>query len=80
MARAVRWRFWVESVLSSEAVVLLAVTLTSRDWIEVVFGVDPDGRSRALEWVIVVAVVAVALTAAAAARYEWRRAAVRNVT
>lgn len=55
--------------------VLLAVTLIWKDWIEIVFRVDPDRGSGALEWVIVGACAAITLLLGAAAGYEWRRAA-----
>jgi hypothetical protein len=41
--RAVRNRFWVETALGSVAGILAVVTVFSREWIEMLFGVDPDG-------------------------------------
>ena len=40
--RAVRWRFWVELAVAVVSVFLVLLTLVWRDWIEEVFGVDPD--------------------------------------
>jgi hypothetical protein len=51
------------------------LTLFWRDWIEVVFGVDPDGRSGALEFVIAAALLLGAAASAVLARAEWRRVA-----
>ncbi len=65
--------FWIEILTGSMAVVICAVTLVWRDWIETIFGVDPDQHSGSLEWIIVAASAAVALTLAAFARKEWRR-------
>ena len=42
-------------------------------WIEIVFGVDPDGGDGSLEWFIVAALALVAVIFAAMARVEWRR-------
>jgi hypothetical protein len=75
MRRALRRRFWVESVAAVFSMVVFVLTLLRRDWIEVVFGVDPDRGSGALEWLIVVTSVVVTVALMAAARYEWRRAA-----
>lgn len=75
MRRALRRRFWVESVAAVFSMVVFVLTLLRRDWIEVAFGVDPDRGSGALEWLIVVTSVVVTVALMAAARYEWRRAA-----
>jgi hypothetical protein len=43
------------------------------DWIELVFGVDPDSGSGLLEWLIVLVAFTVLLGASTLARREWRR-------
>jgi O-antigen/teichoic acid export membrane protein len=73
--RATRRRYWFELVLAVLAGALAVLTLISREWIEVVFGVDPDQGSGALEWLIVLAAVAVALASGCAALLERRRPA-----
>ena len=66
--------FWIESIVASVTGVLAIVTIFWRDWIEAVFGVDPDHGNGSAEWLVVavLAVVTVALTAGA--RREWLRA------
>jgi len=70
----VRGRFWVEAVTGVIGIVLLALTLVSPQWIEIVFGVDPDEGSGALELAISVAFLAIAVTSALLARSELKRA------
>src|SRR5712691_7859418 len=45
----------------------------SREWIEAVFNVDPDGGDGSLERLIVVALAMVTVVFAVLARLEWRR-------
>jgi len=63
-------RFWIESVLAAMSASVLVVTLYWKDWIEAIFGVDPDRQSGALEWAITLALaaMAVAFTVLAASR------------
>jgi hypothetical protein len=73
MNRSVRVRFWVEATLATMTGVLFVVTVVSREWIEAIFGVDPDGGDGSLE----IAILAILLVASVAfsvfARAEWRR-------
>jgi hypothetical protein len=70
----VRARFWLEAILSVLTTGLFVLTLVSRDWIERVFHVEPDGGSGALEWLIVAVLLVVSIALIVAARTEWRRA------
>jgi hypothetical protein len=73
MRNALRWRFWFEAVMATVTSILFVFTLMQRDWIEIVFGVDPDSRSGALEWLIVGTLLIVTVTLFILASYEWRR-------
>ena len=66
-------RFWVETALATISSIMAVVTLVTRDWIEVVFGVDRDHGNGALEWALVVGLALVAVTLGLMARLEWRR-------
>ncbi|MFD8411633.1 ABC transporter permease [Streptomyces sp. HUAS TT3] len=70
----VRPRFWAEVVLGGLAALLFLATLIRRDWIELLFGVEPDAGSGALEWLIVGVTALVTVLCAVGARTEWRRA------
>ena len=67
-----RARFWIEAGLAVVSVLLLLTTLISREWIEVVFGVDPDHGSGSLEWLVVGGVALAAVVFSVIARVEWR--------
>jgi len=74
MRNALRWRFWLETGLAIVTSILFVITVVQRDWIEIVFGVDPDNRSGALEWLIVAVLLVVTVTLFTLASYEWRKA------
>lgn len=42
-------------------------------WVEAVFGADPDAGSGAAEWLVVVGAAAAALSATVPARRGWQR-------
>lgn len=63
----------VEASLSILAFALAMVTLFRRDWIEVVFHVDPDHHSGALEWVIIGSLLAISLMNSFLVRGYWRK-------
>ena len=75
VGRGLSGRFWVEAELGLAGTVFAVLTLAWRDWIEIVFKVDPDHHSGSLEWIIVAIAVAVTVITFAAARIEWRKAA-----
>jgi len=54
---------------------LTLLTLVVPDWIEVVFGVEPDGGNGSLEWLLVAAMALVTLAFAVDARRSWALAA-----
>jgi hypothetical protein len=74
-----RARFWIECIAFSVAAGMCVLTMVWRDWIEGIFGVDPDAHSGGLEAAVTVATVAIAVVFAAMARTEWRRARASRV-
>jgi hypothetical protein len=75
MMSALRRRFWIEGGLGALTAVLFVVTLVQRDWIEALFGVDPEQASGSLEWSIVGGLLLVTLVLFSLAAREVRRAA-----
>jgi hypothetical protein len=74
MKIALRWRFWLETAMAIVTSILFVITLIRNDWIEIVFGVDPDNNNGTLEWLIVGALLLMTITLFILASYEWRRA------
>ena len=66
-------RFRLRLGLAGASLVLALLTLVWKDWIEIVFRVDPDGGSGALEWLIVGVLAGASLAFGALAGLEWRR-------
>lgn len=69
-----RLRFWVEAVCGTMTGVLAVVTLFWSDWIEAVFGVDPDHGNGSFEWLVVAFLAVITVSLIVAARVEWRHA------
>ena len=65
--------FLAEIGLATATGLLAIVTLISREWIEIVFGVDPDQGSGSLEWLIVIALAVATVVFGVLARNEWRK-------
>jgi hypothetical protein len=74
MRQQVRQRFWVETALGIMSAAILVITMLWKDWIEIVFRIDPDAGSGAVEWAFVLAALAATITFSVLARSEWRRA------
>ena len=70
-----RRRFWIEAGLAVVSGLLLLLTLVSRDWIEALFGVDPDRGNGSLEWLIVAGLLAATVAFGFVARAERVRPA-----
>ncbi len=73
MRNPLRRPFWLETSMATVTSILLVITSIWRDWIEIVFGVDPDRGNGTLEWLIVAALLVVAIMLITLASYEWRR-------
>jgi hypothetical protein len=78
--RNLEFRFWPEAVGACVTGALLVLTLSSQEWIEEVFGVDPDAHSGSLEWAIVIACAVATCVLALMARRDWRRGALGSVS
>jgi hypothetical protein len=71
-----RKRFWIEAGLATATGILFIMTLISREWIEVVFGVEPDGGNGELEWLVSFAFLVATITFAVVARGEYKKRSV----
>jgi len=70
----VRTRLWLEGIGAAVALFLGTLTLIVPDWLEEVFGFDPDRHSGAAEWLIALGFAAVSATLALLARRDRRLA------
>jgi hypothetical protein len=70
----VRVRFWLEVVCGVLGAALLALTLATREWIELILRVDPDRGSGTLELAIAVGLLSVSIASGVLAARELRRA------
>jgi hypothetical protein len=75
MKRRVSTAFWIECGLGSVTTFLALLTLVWPDWIEGVFGFDPDHGNGSFEWGIVAVCCVVTVVSVVLAGREWRRAA-----
>ena len=75
MRERIRSRFFVEIALATLTAGLFVLTLINREWIELLFGVDPDGGDGSLEIAIVGVLLVATIVFGWLARGEWRRAA-----
>ena len=73
MQRQLSAAFWIELVLSIISAFLTVLTFAWPDWIEGIFGVDPDAGTGSSEWAITLAFLIATLVLAALTRRTWRR-------
>ena len=74
MKQQLRPLFWIEALLALGNAALLVMTVVWKDWIEIVFNVDPDAGSGAVEWGFVAVTLLLTIAFLTLARSEWRRA------
>jgi hypothetical protein len=75
MASRLRLRFTLEAVVGAGAAALGLLTIFWRDWIEAIFGYDPDQHSGSVEWLVVAGLLVFAVVLGVLARADWRRLA-----
>lgn len=68
-----RTRFWIEVTLATLSGIFFLMTVLWRDWIEIIFGIDPDNGDGSAEWKIAIGAAALTVVFAVLARIEWRR-------
>jgi len=73
MRKASLLRFWLATSAAVTTGILFLVTLLWHDWIEIVFGVEPDSGGGSLEWLIVGVLLIATVVLAVLARNEWYR-------
>ncbi|MBI3751767.1 MAG: ABC transporter permease [Chloroflexi bacterium] len=74
MRRTAFWaRFASETALAIGAAGLALLTAVDLEWIETIFGIDPDAGQGWLEAALTVALAGAALASALFARRDWRR-------
>ena len=80
MSRPIRKQFWAECAGACLSGSLVVVTILWPNWIELLFGVEPDGGDGSLEWLLVGLFVGAMAVFSALARTEWRRARTQPVS
>jgi DNA-binding CsgD family transcriptional regulator len=73
ITRIVSRRFWVTACLAFASGVFSVITPMRPDWIEWVFGFNPDNRNGFVEWAIVLCLVTTTAILSFVAGHEWRR-------
>jgi hypothetical protein len=75
MDRRLPTRFWFEAITAVIGLTLFVLTLFTREWFELLTGLDPDGGNGALEIALAFALLAISAASMLAARRDYRRAA-----
>jgi hypothetical protein len=64
-------RFWTSTILAVASALLAVLTVVWQTWIEGGTGLEPDGGSGALEWLVVVVFAVASLAFTGVARWQW---------
>jgi hypothetical protein len=76
--RRVGFLFWLETFFAGLSAFLVVLTAVWHDWVEGIFGFDPDRHDGAFEWQLAAACCVIAVGCSVLARREWRRAALTS--
>lgn len=71
---SLRPRFWLEVALAILTAATAIATIVWGDWIELVFGIEPDEGNGTLELGVTLTIAVVSAILAMAARADWRSA------
>jgi hypothetical protein len=71
-------RRWFSGALAVISAALLMLTLTWPQWIEGIFGVEPDSGDGSFELMVVLGLAALAVASSAEVIAGWRRARLRR--
>jgi hypothetical protein len=66
--------FWFEAILACFSAFIVLLTAVWHDWVEGIFGFDPDHHNGSFEWELVAVCLALTALCGTLARREWRRA------
>jgi hypothetical protein len=66
-------RFWLEASVAAVGTLLFVLTLITREWFELLTGIDPDGSSGSVEFTLAAGLLVIAVASAFAARRSYRR-------
>jgi hypothetical protein len=66
------WRFRLEVGLAALNALLFVATVAWPEWIEAIFGIEPDHGDGSLEWLILGVTALCAIGASLRARADWR--------
>jgi hypothetical protein len=65
-------RVRLETAVALAAGILGLVTIFWHDWIEMLTGLDPDEHDGSVEWLLVAALLVIAVVMSLVARRHWR--------
>jgi hypothetical protein len=74
MRRDLPRRFWGEAIVAAVGAVLFVLTLFTKEWIELLTGLDPDRGSGAVELALALGLLGVAACSAWLARRSYHTA------
>ena len=74
MTRNLPARFWFQAITGAAGLALFVLTLFTREWFELLTGLDPDGGSGALELALAFMLLAISAASLFAARRTYHRA------